>query len=108
MRGSKQYVLAAGGTGGHMVPAAALATELTATASVGASTAPRAKAMASGMATAAAATAPTARVVATTRPTARARTGRLTLRRSRNDDPSASPKTSGARIATRIVSPWVR
>lgn len=30
MRGSKHYVLAAGGTGGHMVPAAALATELTA------------------------------------------------------------------------------
>ena len=30
MRGSKHYVLAAGGTGGHMVPAAALATELAA------------------------------------------------------------------------------
>lgn len=30
MRGSKHYVLAAGGTGGHMVPAAALATALTA------------------------------------------------------------------------------
>ncbi|MFV0622839.1 undecaprenyldiphospho-muramoylpentapeptide beta-N-acetylglucosaminyltransferase [Sphingomonas sp. ac-8] len=29
MRGSKHYVLAAGGTGGHMVPAAALAAELT-------------------------------------------------------------------------------
>ena len=59
------------------------ATALTATASVGDSTAPRAKAMARGMATTVTVTAPITRVDVMTSPMASASTGLLTLRRSR-------------------------
>ncbi|CAB4749745.1 unannotated protein [freshwater metagenome] len=78
-----------------------LATVLTATASVGANTAPSASATATGIAEIQRATPPTASVVAITKPTASMSTGRRTRRISRNDEPSASPKTRGARIAIR-------
>ena len=80
------------------------ATELSATASVGARIAPSATAMANGRATTDEATKPTTIVDAITRTTASITTGRLTRRKSMNEEPRASPKTSGASTNTRMTS----